>query len=176
MKRIKLKDNEMTVKRLQKLFDTYYYNRYDILAPNIYLDWEFNEMDLMGLRKQSGFVDEIEIKFSVTDFKADFNKIVNIKNGPIYNKKNKHECIKKGMLHCNRFSFLIPSDIIDDCKIPEYSGLYVFYKNSKRNYRIDEIKKAPLLHKNKISDKLKYEVGRKMGYRYWNTQRIALLY
>lgn len=166
-------NKKITIKKLQKLFYFYYGKRYEMVAPNIYLDWEFNEMDLMCLRK-NGFVEEIEIKFSKSDFLIDFKKIVNIYNGRSYDKLNKHECIEKGLLHCNRFSFLIPDTLIGECVIPEYAGLYFFYKNRRGNFRIGEDKKAPLLHRNKISDRLKYEVGRKMSYRYWNTIKTEL--
>ncbi len=57
----------------------------------------------------------------------------------------------------------MPEELADNCKIPGYAGLYVFTKRG----RIKLVKKAPLLHKRKISDKLKYKTARKMVFRYW---------
>jgi len=63
----------MTAKELQALFYIAKQERYELLATNIFLDWQSNEMDLLGIRK-SGFIDEIEIKLTKADFKADFKK------------------------------------------------------------------------------------------------------
>lgn len=152
--------------------------RYEIVAPNIYLDWKFNEMDIFGLRR-SGYVDEVEIKLSKSDFNADFKKTVHIKSqcrcivSESYSygghfKKLKHEALQDGQPHCNYFSFLLPDELVDKCEIPDYAGLYVFkYDRNGRGY-VSEVKAARLLHKRKLSEQLKYEVGRKMAYRYWN--------
>ena len=51
--------------------------RYSLVAPNMFVHWR-NEMDIFGLRK-SGYSDEVEIKHSVTDFKADFKKTTLVK-------------------------------------------------------------------------------------------------
>jgi len=47
-------------------------DRYEMLLPNVYVK-NSCEMDLLGVRK-SGFIDEIEIKMSKSDFNADFKK------------------------------------------------------------------------------------------------------
>ena len=150
--------------------------RYEIVAPNIYLDWNFNEMDIMGLRR-SGYIDEVEIKLSKSDFGADFKKKVMVmgdekfsSRGGDYHKYSeilKHDALQKGLPPCNYFSFLMPKSLADKCEIPHYTGLYVYHDTECGRGRIVEIKKAPLLHKRKIDDVKKYEVGRKMAYRYW---------
>ena len=157
----------------------FYYHtsqRYEILAPNIYLDWEFNEADLLGVRK-SGYIDEIEIKRSRADFLADFKKTVQIKLGEkpqISNnfrrtkQKLKHDALKCGETNCNYFSFLIPEELVDKCEIPEYAGLYVYKIDRFGDGRVHEVKRAKLLHKRKISENNKYSIGRKMAYRFWN--------
>ena len=166
------------IRSIQKAFYNETFQRYEIVAPNIYLDWQFNEMDLLGLRK-SGYIDEIEIKLSKSDFLADFKKTVQVKSSykcivseryayDGYFKKTKHHAIKDGLPHCNYFSFLMPEDLAKKCEIPEYAGLYLYKIDKFGDGKVREVKTAPLLHKRKISDRFKYEIGRKMAYRYWN--------
>jgi hypothetical protein len=168
-----------TEKDLQATF--YYCNqkRFELIAPNVYSDWSMGEMDLLCIRP-SGYVDEIEIKLTSSDFKADFKKTVMLEGGPAYPgatwnkhiKTNKHECVEKGLTYSNRFSFLLPEEIVDKCDIPDYAGLYAglyvyrCYPNGYSNVR--EVKRGKLLHKNKIDLEMKYQIGRKMNFRYWN--------
>lgn len=157
-----------TASNIQKAFYRSNVQRYEIVAPNIFLTHTSNEMDIIAIRKSS-FVDEIEIKISHSDFKADFKKTIRgyqdeypwIKHDTL-----KHDELKAGNLECNYFSFLVPVELEDKCDIPDYAGLYVFKQNRVRGY-VHEIKKAPLLHRRKITDNLKYHIGRKMAYRYW---------
>lgn len=155
--------SKISEKELQKKFYEVNHTRYEILVPNIHLCWKFNEMDIFCLRP-SGFVDEIEIKLSASDFKADFRKKVSVEYNDFL---PKHEALKKGLNHCNYFSFLIPEKIIDKCKIPDHAGLYVYTKYDNGRSEIREIKKAPRLHKRKLSEKLKYHAARKASIKYW---------
>jgi len=162
---------------MQKAFYNHTYQRYDIVAPNIFLTWS-NEMDLLGFRR-SGYIDEIEIKISTSDFKADFKKSCRVK-GVIkenswgvgsyqeYIEIFKHDALEHGLIAPNYFSFLIPEELIDKCIIPEYAGLYVFRIDNAGIGRVREERRAPLLHKRKISDQKRYEIGRKMAFRYWD--------
>ncbi|MCK5020813.1 MAG: hypothetical protein KAS32_27575 [Candidatus Peribacteraceae bacterium] len=158
----------MNAKNLQKAFYARWSPRYELVAPNIYLDYLRGEMDILGIRP-SGYVDEIEIKISVSDFRADFRKTIKVvdETGARYSKKLKHEALREGLTHCNYFSFLLPEELIDKCEgeIPECYGIYT-YKNGD----VVEKRKASLLHRNKISEKHKYNIGRKMAYRFWNSQ------
>ena len=145
--------------------------RYELIAPNVYPCWKLKEMDIMAIRK-SGFVDEIEVKLSKPDFLADFKKTVNIDVEPYFGavktynvtfeEKNKHECIEKGLNHCNYFSFLMPEELVEKCEIPEYSGLYTF-----NDRWVKEVKKPKKLHNRKISIELKYQIARKLAFRFW---------
>ncbi len=155
-----------TVKEIQYQFYRHWLTRYELLAPNIYLDF-WSEMDLLGVRK-SGYVDEIEIKVSASDFKADFKKTINIfedERRYRYKEIPKHEALPSGLVKCNYFSFLLPEEIADKCEIPDYAGLFVI-----RNNYVREVKRAPLLHKTKISPREKYNIGRKMAYRFWKRE------
>ena len=160
---------------MQKAFYQHTFQRYELTAPNVYPDWEFNEMDIFALRR-SGYIDEIEIKRSKADFLADFKKTIKVKGKKIHRGSYsydeyidilKHDAFEYGIPHCNYFSFLIPEDLVDKCDIPEYAGLYVYKVNRHGEGRVTEIKTAKLLHKRKISNDMKYAIARKMAYRYW---------
>ena len=154
----------------QLSFYQQYFTRYKIVAPNIFPSRIYGEMDILAIRK-SGYVDEIEIKLSKSDFKADFNKTVNKKiktdYGYKFTKVKKHRTLRSGKCIPNYFSFLVPESIVDEIEIPKYCGLYVIYENRRNN--IFEVKKAPILHKKKdIVEGLEEQIGKKMMYRYWN--------
>jgi len=152
-------------------------DKYEQVLPNTFTGSRGEyEMDLMCIRK-SGYVEEVEIKRSVADFRNDFKKTArdkligpsryayNMDRGRLYEyrDRNKHEMLAAGLLLANRFSFLIPEEIQDKCEIPEYAGLYVLTADS----RIHQVKTANELHKNKIDEKLLLQIGRKMMFRYW---------
>ena len=162
----------MNETKLQKAFYRKTHNRYTLLVPNVYLRGYPCELDLFGLRR-SGYSDEIEIKLSVSDFRADFNKSIQVlleepmmhENGYLtkYVPMLKHDAIPKKLIPCNYFSFLMPHTIIDKCDIPEYAGVYVFTKYG----RVQQVKAAPLLHRVKLSEESKYHVAQKMAMRHW---------
>jgi len=130
--------------------------------PNIFMDW-CNEMDLMGLRR-SGYIDEIEIKLSRSDFLADFKKTVRLDGC----NELKHELLPLGQAKSNYFAFLMPEELAEKCEIPEYAGLYTCRVDKVGNVRVSEARTAPLLHKRKITENMKYQIGKKMAYRYWH--------
>lgn len=152
----------MNTLKMQKNFYSHTYGRYKIVAPNIFLG--SNEHDIFCIRK-SGYADEIEIKISVADFNKDFEKTY-YKHGRI----NKHEAIQRGLMPACYFSFFLPETIADKCDIPDYAGLYVAYIDNAGHMRVTEKKRAPRLHKNKISDKLEYKILHKMYFKYWAGQ------
>jgi len=160
---------------MQSAFYQHTFQRYEIVAPNIFLDWRFNEMDIIAIRK-SGFIDEIEIKTSKADFKADFKKTVTVLDGcreaggfkiPNNVERLKHDCLVEGLNYCNYFSFLIPVELVDEVTIPNYAGLYIARTDRDGIVRVHEEKPAIRLHTRKASEKQKYQIGRKMAYRYW---------
>ena len=102
-------------------------------------DWE---SDVLKFTK-SGYVYEFEIKISKADFKNDFK-----------NKKKKHSLFEDKNLENkktpNYFYYVVPKDMINVEDVPEYAGLIYVFPHSIGAYRFIEIKKAPLLHKNKF--------------------------
>ena len=164
--------SKISEKQLQKSFYESNHSRYEMLVPNVHLCWQFNEMDIFCLRP-SGYVDEIEIKLSASDFKADFKKKVHVKDGKHlsgwdkHKQILKHDALQQGLNRCNYFSFLIPEELIDKCEIPDHAGLYVFKFNNAGRGIVTEVKRAKILHKRKISDTLKYRAARKASVKYW---------
>lgn len=154
----------------QLSFYQQYFSRYKTVAPNIYPSNTYGEMDILCIRK-SGYVDEIEIKLTKSDFNADFNKTVKSKKkteyGYKYVKRNKHRLLRSGKCIPNYFSFLVPEKLANEIEIPKYCGLYTISEDNRNC--ILEIKKAPILHKEKEKVKnLEQQIGMKMMYRYWN--------
>ena len=78
----------------------------------------------------------------------------------------KHEVIKAGK-RTNKFFFVLPEDM--DVEIPEYAGRmnysFKFKHNDTLDFRI--VKKAPLIHKNKISEKLLYQMLMRLSWKHY---------
>ena len=102
--------SKISEKILQKRFYECNHQRYELLVPNIHFCDQGGEMDIFCLRP-SGFIDEIEIKLSISDFKADFKKIIEVPDGkhPSGWEKTKgikkHEGMEEGLHCCNYFHF-----------------------------------------------------------------------
>lgn len=131
--------------------------RYNFIAPNCYLNWgDFTEFDLLCIRR-SGFIDEVEIKRTVSDFRADFKK-----RGKYHLKK--HELLEAGKTPANYFWFLMTDELASkvSAEIPDHAGIYVL-----RHGFIVELKKAPRLHTSKITNTTRVHLGEKMMHRYW---------
>jgi len=90
---------------------------------------EFDVLHLDAL----DYLYEYEIKTSIADYKADFNKLTSTGS-------NKHEQIKKGRV--NYFYFVFPYNMINTDDVPEYCGVIYYLGNS-----IEIIREAPLLTK-----------------------------
>lgn len=153
------------------------------IATNIYLyAWE---SDIVSVTK-AGYVYEYEIKLSMADFKKDFDK------------KEKHQTLKNGWrdlkefelgwlnnqyfnnnemfrqrltsdkkLICSRpnyFFYACPDGLIKESETPNYAGL--LYLNDR--YYDNIIKKMPLLHRDKITEKQKEHIINSFQFKYWN--------
>lgn len=140
--------------------------------PNVFVDF-WNECDALLVQK-SGYTHEIEMKLSVSDFKADFNKTNLWAKEPLKltpdrftrTYRAKHDLLSIGDCFPNRFTFLVPENLISKEDVPPYAGL-MYFKRSKGEYgRIWEVKKPKLLHKNKISTISLLKLATKFVYRY----------
>lgn len=102
----------------------------DLLLPR-YTPPKWWECDMWRLTK-NGYVDEFEIKLSVSDFKADFAKVnnwsghLNLVSGKWeYDKLSKHDLLKSSADGPNRFWFVLPDEIAEKVEIPPYAGLII---------------------------------------------------
>ena len=149
--------------------------------PNIYLyDWE---SDFLSVTR-SGYIYEYEIKVSKEDFKRDtkvktgkhevmkhgcrsLNKheqfwIDSARNGGYQTNllKNLNEDNKVVGKRPNYFWYVCPPDVIND--VPEYAGIIHCCPY------LEIIKKAPLLHKEKITPHMEKKILASFYFRYWN--------
>jgi hypothetical protein len=151
---------DYTEHELQRAFVSHWMwscQRYTFVAPNCYMEWaDFSEYDLLCIRR-SGFMDEVEIKRTVRDFRADFKKTA--RHG-----WNKHDALAAGKTPANYFWFLMTEELADKVKdeIPDHAGVYI-----KQRSFVRELKKAPRLHSKKVSQTTRIHLGEKMMHRYW---------
>lgn len=133
---------ELSENKIQNILRSNYNgHKYQLFNSFIY-DWE---CDYFGM-STSGYSYEIEIKLSITDFKADFKKIDKhklLRDANIIVKLDKHLHFKRKMP--NKFYYCVPKGLIDIKDIPDYAGL--LYTNG---YSIEIIKDAKFLHKQKF--------------------------
>lgn len=127
----------MTANDIQKSLDIKYSkSKYNI--RNVYFfRGGYGECDYLSFLP-SGYCEEIEIKLSIQDFRADFKKIV------------KHEMLSGKTISedtPNRFYYACPEGLLTVEMIPEYAGL--IYLDQWGFMRV--IKTAPLRHKVKIN-------------------------
>lgn len=150
------------------------------LVPNCYFfSWESDFLVV----KQSGYIYEIEIKISRSDFFADFNKVFKhralvtgietSKTGVPYSDIDTHKAhvdltseafylTEHKRLRPNKFFYACPQGLLRSEEIPNYAGL--MYLSDLGT--MDIIKPAPWLHRDKI------EVEKRLCnkfYRYWKS-------
>lgn len=135
------------------------------IVENLYVfRWESD----MLLKTRSGYWYEIECKISMSDFKHDFTKEEKhtiLQRGERFESRKKivyieegstrvvkwHECGEwKPCKRPNYFSYCVPWYLKEKVSllIPDYAGLVVVTEEG----RLDEVKKPPLLHKDKYTD------------------------
>lgn len=159
-----LQKEDCTEHLLQKKLRGYRTNpRY--LAENLYVfRWESD----MLIKTKSGYWYEIECKISFSDFKHDFTKE---EKHTILQRGKRFNSIKKMVYHMegstrvgqwqecgawkpakrpNYFAYCVPWYLQEKVEplIPEYAGLVIL----KQNGALQEIKKPPILHKDKYKD------------------------
>lgn len=144
------------------------------LVPNTYQ--HSGESDMLRVMP-SMLTAEYEIKLSRADFKADM-------------KKPKHKRFEQGVARPtlqglfgnytftakrnvipNRFSFVVPENLVMIEDIPPYAGLYYAIERT-HNYRhsvnIKEVKKPPLIHSDKFSPGEMQRLFKSCMYKMWH--------
>lgn len=132
------------------------------------------ESDFLRVSK-SGYVTEVEVKVSRSDYMADFRKSRDFcpfdRETRTWGKRthvNKHEQIKQGFTGLKYFYFCVPEGLLCPEDVPEYCGLLVCSESG----RIREKKKAPtLINANKIEDKKKRKMIFNLYCRYIEFKR-----
>lgn len=148
----------MTAENLQLAFYRSEKHRFELLVANVYLKG-WLECDLVGVR-HNGLVDEIEIKLSRPDFRADFGKKVS-SSGMVV---GKHELLAAGEGAINRFWFMTPASLLSESDIPAYAGLIEVTTRGS----LCVVKEAPLLHRRKADDAFRVNCLRQQGWRVWD--------
>ncbi len=132
-------------------------NRYVVENCFVFDNWE---LDFFVVTK-AGLGVEYEVKVSRSDFFADMKKeakhltLSTRRMYGTYQEREGKRLVKKireldiPIKMPNRFYYVVPMDLIKLEEIPEYAGLmYV------SNYQLIEVKKAPMLHKEKLDYKM----------------------
>jgi len=119
-------------------------------CKNIF-SWECDFIDVTN----SGYIKEYEIKINKSDFYNDKKK--QMKH---FNLKNRIGKIP------SQFWYVIYGFELDIDEVPEYAGLLKVVKGHR--YGIEEVKKAPRLSKEKITEDQKAALVRAIYYRYWS--------
>ena len=148
-------------------YHLYLFLNADVILPNTIL-YGLREMDLMAIMN-SGYIYEYEIKTSRSDYSRDFRE-KRFKHRVMNGLYNGEESDWKRHV-ANRFWFATPPGLARD--VPDYAGLVeVEMQNSNK---VQIIKKAPLLHREKITQKQLMKACKRLMYPYWQN-RIKEMY
>ncbi len=115
-------------------------------------DWESDFFSV----SDSGYVYEVEVKISRSDFKDDFNKVEKHK---LLESVNPDTC----RLKPNKFFYAAPKGLLSTAMIPPYAGLI---EVTSPNSMAVVAKEAPFLHKEDSFTNLKDILLDKFYYRY----------
>ena len=155
----------MDVPTAQRGLRSFYRTRYQLMVPNAH--WYENELDLACVR-QSGYLDEFEIKLSRSDFKADFNKTSRYRSADgssNWKRKpgNKHEMLQAGDAFPNFFYFVLKEGIATPEEIPKQYGLIWITDTG-----INVGREATRLHRRKLSVEQQLYFAKKLYHRWWD--------
>ena len=147
-------DSKQVIKAIQNKF---YNHKYQINNAYVF-DWESDFFTV----SESGYVYEIEVKVSKSDFFDDFNK------------KEKHILLESEEINTfrkkpNRFYYATPKNLLASHYIPAYAGLLEVDPVSRE---VTIVKEAPFLHKEKVIEDLKMILLDKFYFRYRELQKL----
>ena len=166
---------------------------YDLLVPKCYTTHD-NECDVFAIRK-SGLCDEFEIKVSRSDFLNDAKKKIAIRESRYFGtsevdedrlhydkrenishtkwkkllapwEKMKYQALVDGDTPVNYFWYVVKYDIVEICDLPKWAGLIKIFDDGS----LRVIKSPEKLHRNKVDDAFKFNIARKLGFRYWDNR------
>ena len=151
------KPKPITTTEIEIAIATMFGIRKHIIVPN--LSWGFvsHECDLF-LIKKSGYVVEVEIKRSKSDFLADFKK------DHLHKERNNK---------INEFYYAFPIDLVDKCRdlVPENAGIIICQRRSYKNRVHASIER----HAKKIKDSRKLTIEEQLKVATLGCMRIFSL-
>lgn len=145
--------------------------RVSIVAPN-YTPRGWFECDVIELSK-AGYFTEYEVKFSVSDFRADakkFERRYNYSTG-VTTDRNKHAQLAVGdPKGPKRFWFVTPAGLTKATGVPNWAGLIEWRerpgRSSPRNVLFEVARPAPILHREKADEKIRPHLMSIFYYRF----------
>lgn len=165
--------SESQIQRI--LFNFYNALGHKLIIPNIYL--HHSEADIITVQT-SGYVNEIEIKRTKADFKADFFKRKHrYMTEAMGIKKKKGRCLSSKFLSMipNYFWFAFPEELgpkIADIVVPDYYGMIRIIPAADEWNRAEIIKRAKIMHRSKISDKQVRQIARSLMFKMWKYEGL----
>lgn len=166
----KSKKSDITARDITKsLFWRYHHKQAEVISNCHLLEFE---SDFMYVTR-AGYMHEVEVKISRSDFRADFKKesYKPDRVTGLNNTFNKHIILPEGLTGLKSFSFAVPKDLITLDEVPEYAGLYYYYRTPNTNRAVLRmVKKAPtLLHPRPITKREIAHIYRSIKYQWLNT-------
>lgn len=129
----------MNAKQIQQHLQVAFYETHPYQTLN-FNRCGYQEADVFLINKNNQLVTEIEVKISLSDFKADFKKT--FKHHKFQNYNETHTCP-------SFFYYACPLGLIALRDVPDYAGLIYVNEDGSIEYQ----KKAPKIHKKPIETK-----------------------
>jgi hypothetical protein len=158
----------MTERSVQNLFFRRRGQRYSTVMPNCTPPCWY-ECDLLAITK-AGYMYEFEIKLTRSDYRADAKKGAL----PLYcrpfrqDTRTKHEQLadhdRNGPV---RFWFIVPANLVSVDELPDWAGL-LYLCGSPSWPSFEDVRSAPRLHNNRMSEDMKDSIRQNLYWRYWN--------
>lgn len=161
----------ITERLIQEWFYRWFGNRYECLCPN-YTPVGWFECDIFALTK-SGYFHEFEIKLTVADFKADAEK--RDRGYRFVGNRYTNECGDTKYKRLSsadesgpvNFWYIVPEGLITPDDLPEFAGLKYAIALKDKTLLVEDIVKAPRLHRQKAKQEVADHVKTVFYYRFW---------
>lgn len=151
----------LTEKSIQRRLHLHFGVNREIGITNIHLFG--NESDYLTVTK-AGYIDEYEVKISRSDFLRDSKKTrdeaYRAFPGSLFEQEQPPQLAATYETYPNRFWYVVPEGLIRADELPPYAGLI----ECKPHLRITT--KAPMLHKDKVTQDAKIKILMSAYYRY----------
>lgn len=130
---------------------------FPLLFPNVYIhNWESDVVYL----STSYYAQEYEIKLTHQDFLADKKKF------------DKHLRLQNHNTQFKHFWYVCPPNTIEVSELPEYAGLlHVFWSPYWSGWTLEQIRRAPIIGKEPLAEKIVMGLLKKGLSRYWHLRK-----